>query len=414
MRNAGVAYGLVAVILSAGFAFGQDAKVLNVLTLTPPDSPAARIQDDVIAAFEERTGATVKLTVSTDEVPEVFETSVIGGKQADIVFVNLNEGSLDWVKNGIAVPVDQYLDDWGLRARINPDALAEWTSPDGAISGFPYNGFVWPVWYNMDLLTQAGVEALPRTTDELIAAAGKLRAAGVAPLVIGGNDWSGQKMFLQIAQSYMSPEETREVYSTGTFCSNPNAMKGVELFVSLRDAGVFVDDVEGYTADQMNATFYEGQAAIMSAGSWAFTDAPAEMNIQLGGFPVPEGGAYSKPTALQGWTGSGFWISQNGLTKLDLVKDYISAWYDSAVAARIVSEANSPTAVVIEGEANIQNPLLAYASTELPDAVDFAVMPDTVVPGPVANPMIRETSLAFAPGSDAQAICSGLEAAYAQ
>lgn len=414
MRNLTLTALACMALVAGGPATAQDNQ-LNILTLTPPNSPAALIQADVISAFEKATGAKVKLTTSTDETPEVFETSVVGGKEADIVFVNLNEGSLDWVKEGIAVPADQYLDQWGLRSRINPVALKEWTSPEGTISGFPFNGFVWPVWYNMDLLAKAGVTAVPTSTEELIDVATKLRAAGIAPVVVGGNDWSGQKMFLQIVQSFMSPEETREVYAKGSYCSNANAMKGIDLFVQLREAGVFIDDVEGYTADQMNATFYESKAAIMSAGSWAFTDAPTDtVKIQLGGFPVPAGGTYSRPTAMAGWTGSGFWISNNGAKKLELVKAYITSWYNSAVAARIVSEANSPTAVIIEGTPDIKNPLLAYASTELNSAVDFAVMPDTAVPGSVANPMIRETSLAFARGTDAQTICSGLEGAYAQ
>lgn len=415
MKYAQLGSGLLLVLLTTSLSTAQDTQVLNILTLTPPDSPIARIQADVIANFEKQTGATVKVTTSTDDTPEVFETSVVGGKEADVVFVNLNEGSLDWVKNGIAVPSDQYLDAWGLRQKINPVALKEWTSADGKTSGFPYNGFVWPVWYNMDLLAKAGVAAIPTTTDDLIAAAAKLRAAGIAPVVVGGNDWSGQKMFLQIVQSYMSPDETRAVYAKGNFCSDPKAMKGLELFVKLRDAGVFVDDVEGYTADQMNATFYEGKAAIMSAGSWAFTDAPTDkMKIELGGFPVPADGTYAKPTAMSGWTGSGFWISNNGAKKLDLVQKYISAWYEPAIAARVVSEANSPTAALIEGQADIRNPLLAYASTKLGGVVDFAVMPDTAVPGAVANPMIRQTSLAFAAGNDAASICAGLEEAYAQ
>ena len=129
---------------------------------------------------------------------------------------------------------------------------------------------------------------------------------------------------------------------------------------------------------------------------------------------MPAGGTYAKPTALQGWTGSGFWISNNGLKKLDLVKQYITAWYDPAVATRIISEANSPTAVVLPGAPDIKNKLLSYASTDLNANVDFAVMPDTVVPGSVANPMIRQTSLAFAKGTDAQTICQGMESASAQ
>ena len=403
---------LGATLLTSGVL--ADDKVLTLLTLVAPDSPSAKIQSDVIAAFEKSTGATVKVTTSTDQVPEVFETSVVGDKEADLVFVNLNEGSLDWVKNGIALPVNDLLAAWGLADKISTGAVSEWTSADGNVSGFPYSGFVWPVWFNTDLLAKAGVAEVPQTTDALIDAATKLRAQGIGPVVVGGSDWSGQKLFLQVAQSYMTPDETRQVYSSGKFCGSANAMKGISLFTQLRDAGVFVDDVEGFTADQMNATFFEGKAAIMPAGSWAFGNAPASLNIALGGFPVPEGGNYSKPTAYQGWTGPGFFISKNGEKKLDLVKAYITAWYDPVIVARNISEANSPTPVALEGEVNIANPLLKAASTELPKSVEFAVMPDTSIPGSVANSVIRQTALAFDKSTTAEAICAGLESAYTE
>lgn len=411
MRTKLLVAGLMAATLFNAPVFAEE---LTVLTLVAPDSPAAKIQADVIAAFEKSTGATVKLTTSTDQVPEVFETSTVGDKEADVVYVNLNEGSLDWVKNGIALPVNDLLDSWNLKGKISAGALAEWTGADGKVSGFPYSGFVWPVWFNTALLAKAGVTDVPKTTDDLIAAAGKLRAAGIGPVVVGGSDWSGQKLFLQVVQSFMSADETKAVYSSGKFCGSENAMKGIALFTQLRDAGVFIDDVEGFTADQMNATFFEAKAAIMPAGSWAFGNAPADMKIALGGFPVPAGGTYSKPTAYQGWTGPGFFISRNGERKLDLVKAYVSAWYDPAIVARNISEANSPTPVALEGEVNIANPLLKAASTDLPKSVDFAVMPDTSVPGSAANAVIRQTALAFDKSSDAQAICSGLESAYAQ
>ena len=201
---------LGATLLTSGVL--ADDKVLTLLTLVAPDSPSAKIQSDVIAAFEKSTGATVKVTTSTDQVPEVFETSVVGDKEADLVFVNLNEGSLDWVKNGIALPVNDLLAAWGLADKISTGAVSEWTSADGNVSGFPYSGFVWPVWFNTDLLAKAGVAEVPQTTDALIDAATKLRAQGIGPVVVGGSDWSGQKLFLQVAQSYMTPDETRQVY----------------------------------------------------------------------------------------------------------------------------------------------------------------------------------------------------------
>jgi multiple sugar transport system substrate-binding protein len=44
--------------------------------------------------------------------------------------------------------------------------------------------------------------------------------------------------------------------------------------------------------------------------------------------------------------------------------------------------------------------------------VDFAVMPDTFVPGALASPMIRQTSVAFTPGTSVKTICSSLDGIY--
>jgi multiple sugar transport system substrate-binding protein len=56
--------------------------------------------------------------------------------------------------------------------------------------------------------------------------------------------------------------------------------------------------------------------------------------------------------------------------------------------------------------------MLQQAVSDLDDRVTYAVMPDTAIPGPVADPMIRATSLAYSPGNDADAVCGGIDAAY--
>lgn len=415
---------MVAVVATAVTVTGcsgggaSDPDTLTVLSNVQPGTPTGDVLDDVVAAFEEKTGKTLKLIQVGETIPDVFETSVAGGKEADIVMVNLAEKTTTWVEQGIVKPASDYMDDWGLTDRIKPEALEAWTNADGVVQGFPYNGFVWPVWYNMDLLGQAGITDVPTSIDELLDDVALLKEAGVPPMIIGGNDWSGQKLFLQIIQSYMDTDEATKVLSSGGYCASEDAMKGIELFTQLRDAGLFVKDTEGYTADQMNAAFYEGQAAIMSAGSWAFGNTPEELrpNIVLGGFPIPSGGSFDKPTAFDGWTGGGYWVSNNGAKedKIDLVKEFITAWYAPEVATAWAEASNGPTAVLTDGSASaeIDNTVTAQAVNDLPGLVDFALMPDTVIPGNLADPMIRQTSVAFAPGTDAQAICASMDGLY--
>jgi multiple sugar transport system substrate-binding protein len=386
-----------------------------VLSLWKTSDPVGPALTKAIGDFEAATGWKVKLVEAGEELVTEYEATVAAGSEADVVIVNLAEQSAAWVANGAAIPVNDLLTDWGLDQQITAAAIADWTNADGQVQGFPFSGFVWPVWYNTALLAQAGVDGVPASADELIAAAGKLREAGIGPVVVGGNDWSGNKLFLQIIQSYLPADEARTLFSGGGYCASENAMKGIELFAQLRDGGVFVDGVEGYTADAMNAAFYEGKAAIMPAGSWAMPGTPEALlsDVQLGGFPVPADAAFSKPTAYQGNTGVGFFVSPNGEQKLDAVKAFVSGFYTPEIIGMMVSDAAvvPTTTTDVSGTVASANPLLAQAVTTLPAAVEFATFPDTYV-GARAEALTGASALAYSAGKSAAEICAAADAAY--
>ncbi|PZF84348.1 ABC transporter substrate-binding protein [Jiangella anatolica] len=392
----------------------ESADSLTLLTPAAPSSPGGQVLRDVIEQFTEETGIEVQVEVAGEDLPTVFETSVAAGQQADIVHINPVDKPLTWIDNDVVVPVGDYLDEWGLRERLSPGAIEEWTRADGQVQGFPFEGYQWPVWYNTALLEQAGITELPETTDDLIAAADALRAAGIQPFAIGGNDWSGQKLFFQLAQSYLEPDAAREIFTNGGWCASPETMQGVELFTELRDAGVFVDDAEGYEAQSMVAQFMSGEAAIMTAGSWEFAQVPPELtdSIALGGLPVPDGGAYDRPTAYEG-TSNGFWVSKNGAEKLDAVREFIEYMYRPETVATFVRDADMITAVSA-GDADLGDvqPLLTQAQAELPEIVDYAVLPDRWIPGAISQSVIRETAVAFTDGTSADDICAALDTTY--
>jgi ABC-type glycerol-3-phosphate transport system substrate-binding protein len=395
------------------------ATTLSILSNVQAGTPAGDVLDAVIATFEVNTGAKVELVQVGEDIPIIYETSVAGGKEADIVMVNLTSNTKPWLGQGISVPVTDFIKDWNLTDSILPAAVEIWTDSEGRVQGFPYSGFVWPVWYNMELLNSVGVDAPPSTMLELLYVARELREKGIAPFVIGGNDWSGQKLFLQIIQSYMPTEEAVDVFSTGGYCASANAMKGINLFVQLRDEGVFIDDAEGYTAAQMNASFFEGRAAMMSAGSWAMGASPEDLreNVVLGGLPLPSAGsAFSKPTAYQGYTGGGFFVSNNGAAeeKMPLVKEFVSLWYSPEVASSWAAATNAPNAFLGASslDGGITNTLTKQVVENFYDRVEFAVMPDPLLPGGMAPEMIRQTSLAYAPGSSSTAICEAIDGLY--
>ncbi len=390
------------------------AESLEVITAYAASDPGFKIVQSVAAQVQAANpNLKIKVVSGGERLPDAFETAFAAGREPDVAMVNLFDKTTSWISTGQAKPAGDYIDKWKLRDRIKPEAMKEWTDKNGTLQGFPYTGFVWPVWYNTELLAKAGVQEVPTTTDQLLEAAGKLKAAGVPGLVVGGTDWSGNKLFLQVAQSYLTEEQAVKVFAEGGYCASPEAMRGIELFVKLRDAGVFTKQSQGFSADQMNASFFGGEATVMPAGSWSFAQVPATMagKIKLGGLPVPTDGVHKKPTAFQGYTSSGFWITRNGAKKEEAVRKFITAFYEAPVIERFVKEANNVPATLSEGPVKSDNPLMTTAVNDLDDKVDYVVLPDVHVPGPAVDPMTRVTALAYDKG-DAQSICKNLDKVY--
>jgi multiple sugar transport system substrate-binding protein len=411
---AGLAFSLVGCASSEDAGSADEINVLSLYKKTG-DVPEAAAINLAIDNFTAATGIKVNFTEAGENLGEEYEATVLAGQAADVIIVNLFDKSSGWVENGAAIPVNDLLAEWGLDTVIKEAAVKDWTNKNGDVQGFAYQGFTWPVWYNTDLLEEAGVAGVPKTSDELIAASEKLRSAGIGPMVVGGSDWSGNKLFLQIIQSFMPSEEAAEVFTNGGYCASPNAMKGIDEFVKLRDGGVFVDGVEGYTADLMNAAYYDGKAAIMAAGSWAMPGTPEEIAAAttLGGLPIPAGSVFTKPTAFEGNTGVGFFISPNGQKKLGAVKDFILSFYSADVIGKFVSEVSviPTTTIDISGALGTASPLLNQAVTSLQKEAEFAVFPDGYV-GTRGDALTKASALAYGAGTSSAAICEAADEAY--
>lgn len=395
-------------------ASGGDIETLEIMSRWTEGGTEAAAFDAALAEFTSRTGIEVDVVSAAENLDVTYETALAAGQEPHFVAINLFDKSIAWLDSGATVEVGRYIEDWGLTDVVDPATVAEWTNADGAVQGFPYSGFAWPVWYNTALLEEAGV-AVPNSIEELKAAAVALEANGVAPVVVGGSDWSGQKLFVQIMQSYLQPSETQALLGAGGFCANPAAMSGIELFSDLLDSGVFISDVEGYSADLMNETFYSGEAAIMPAGSWAFDAAPDELraNIQLGGFPLPDGAAFDAPTRYQGFTGVGFMISPRGESEaLGAIEELVKIMYEEEFYATFVSDANLVPTIQLEDPSVATNPLLQAAlGTDYNSGTSIALLPDVHVPASANDGIGQAIALAYAGGSPAD-VCSAMDSSY--
>lgn len=387
--------------------------VLNIMHNWGPDdakgAPLQSIFQDFMAANPD---VVIKDEVFLDsDIPLKVETAYAAGQEPDLVFVQRAGSVITWTDSGITAPVNDYLTEWGFEGKFKDAALSDFTQADGKVQAFPLEGFTWPIWYNNQILGDAGAE-IPTTTDEMIDGAQKVRASGInAPFVVGGGDWTGMFFFQLVVESQLTYDEIWDVMGNGNW-SNPNAVKGVELFVKLRDEGVFADGIEGLDFGTMNDKFFSGEAGSIHAGAWSFGEAPEELlpNITLGGMPLPAGSPYQKPVIYSAFTAKGIWITRNGLEKIEPIQRFIQFIYQPEMIARFVEEAGmTPPLKDVPVDEAALNPLFVQS---LGLDVDIVPTQDLIVPPKVAPEFERITKEAYIPGTTAEQILADLTAAY--
>ncbi|MEW1689421.1 ABC transporter substrate-binding protein [Streptomyces sp. NPDC091265] len=393
----------------------DDPRTLVVHSRLSPGTQGADVYASVVRQFErENPGVHIKNLHNGDDIFNSFETSRLADKEADVLLVNLYDKSFSWTDLGATPPVNRYLKDWGLAGRVQPAALKAWTDDKGRLRAFPWMGFTWPVLVNTELLRKAGVSRPPRTMDDLMDTVRALRAKKIPPMSIGGNDWSGQKFLMQVMQGYLRPDAARRVFSKGGYCAEPQAMKGLELFARLRDAGLFVKGAQGLGADQMNADYFEQRAAMMPAISSTIAAVPPAVteHTEVTGFPAPADGTYDKPTLYNGMTSTGIWVTPNGTQKLALSEKFVQFLYRKDIVQKFIDR--SGYVMNMRGQRPSSRLPLVGRSVDVShsDDVSEVVMPDNYVPAAVSTPLNRATSIAYTPGTGADAMCKALDTAY--
>jgi multiple sugar transport system substrate-binding protein len=385
---------------------------LNIYHNWGPDDPKGAPLKSIFADFmKANPDITIKDQVFVDaDIPLKVETASAAKQEPDLVFVQRVGSPLTWTDSGIALPVNDLIKQWGLDGKFKDVALSNFTQADGKIQAFPMEGYTWPIWYNTKVLKAVGL-GIPQTTDELIAAAKKVRAAGYGPVIASGSDGMGQYLFTLIVQSMMTDEDAAKAFAQGDW-TVPSAVAGVKLFTQLRDAKVFVDGVQGIDYAAGNTKFFEGKTMMSHFGAWAFGDAPKDLlpDLQLGGFPLPPNSPHKAPIIYSAYTAKGIWVTPNGAAKMDAVKRFIQFIYQPEMIARFVEQAGmTPPLKDVPVDQSKLNPLFVQSLT-LP--VEVAETPDFFLPAKVQPDFGKVSQEAFTPGVSADKILADLTTLY--
>jgi raffinose/stachyose/melibiose transport system substrate-binding protein len=162
-------------------------------------------------------------------------------------------------------------------------------SRDGKLLGMPMNLEAYGFTYNKDLFAKAGITELPKTLDELEAAAKKLQDAGITPFALTNEWWSMGIHTLNIALANQAdPAAFIEEVKAGTKTLKDDAT--MKQWVRLVDIMFANGQKNALTTDYNTqvAEFAAGKYAMIQHGNWIqgmIDEVTPGMN--LGMMPVP-------------------------------------------------------------------------------------------------------------------------------
>ncbi|MGW1168998.1 sugar ABC transporter substrate-binding protein [Streptomyces sp. NPDC002550] len=177
-------------------------------------------------------------------------------------------------QTGALTPLDRY--------GIGSGGFAE-----GILSAGTYRGKVYglaptvstiALFYNKDLLSKAGV-SVPRTWDELKAAAARLTRPGRYGMAVDANaTFEGTWQFLPFLWSNGGDERHLDT---------PQAAQALQLWVDLVRSGSMSKSVLNWTQGDVHDQFVAGRTAMMVNGPWRVSEMNKIKDLHWGVAPIP-------------------------------------------------------------------------------------------------------------------------------
>jgi ABC-type glycerol-3-phosphate transport system substrate-binding protein len=262
---------------SGGGAAAGAAVEIDILSNFTPDVARGKALDKLIKEFNaQHEGEYMIVSKAQPDWPTLqkqIRSLISAGKTPDLFLYNFNPSDLSREKSGQLMDWSAALSaDASWKDRFSPNNVDELTI-DGKLVGIPADQSPAFVYYNMDLLKAAGVDAPPKTWDEFFADGEKLKAKGVAALAMYTADdaWHTMNAFSSIAASAGGAD----AFAQGKPLDSPAIIKAAEDIKKL--FALSTPDALGGNYSTSSSAFLNGQAAAVIDGPWLISSIQGAM-----------------------------------------------------------------------------------------------------------------------------------------
>ena len=150
-----------------------------------------------------------------------------------------------------------------------PEVMLQNASYGGKHYGVPLTMNIVTLFANMDLLAEAGYEAVPTTYEDLIACCDALVEKGIIPFgCSGGETWCVTEYLEPIIEKTIGYEALNEIFAGRGTWNDPAIAKAVDIMQEMVTKGYFDPNGIALGNDQVKANFIAGEYAFYQNGCW--------------------------------------------------------------------------------------------------------------------------------------------------
>ena len=257
----------LAIVLSVVSAVFAEGKTIVYWSMWSDSEEQAKVIKEAIEAYETESGNTVDVQFKgRTGIREGLQAALDAGTVIDLFDEDIDRVNVQWG----AYTMD--LEELASARNYEETAIAGLMAAvrevaDGKLKSIPYQPNLFEVFYNIEIFEEAGVEAVPTTREEFVAAAEKIKEAGYIPFT-SDDAYVITNFGYQLAR-YIGVAGVKKVVDEGLWAETPEVLLAAQDYAGLAEKGL-LSETFGTAAwpTNQNGEFALGEAAMYLNGSW--------------------------------------------------------------------------------------------------------------------------------------------------
>lgn len=240
------------------------------------DGSSEKFQSYVRAYEEINKNVTIELSIfEAQDYKTQSRLALASGEKPDIWTTNIGEPLTQFINEGGALDLTEYIEEAGWNELLTKSALDSGTR-DGKLYALPTNSaHMWQTLFvNKDFFEANNLE-YPKTVDDLIALAPQIRDAGMEPMAWGNLDgWPAMLMLGDFLGQVANGQTVIDQLNSGevTWDNCDSVKTALETMKKLADGDAFI---KGYATSDQETNGYQAwlaeKAALLYNGTWFYT-----------------------------------------------------------------------------------------------------------------------------------------------